>query len=342
MIPSTSAVLLLASVLPAQGAEPRPAVEILRDFDRVVVPSSSEGSDAASTRRFREEVAKACQRKADLALEMFAAYPDHERVSELLATRWAGITNAVRDPDAVAVETADLLATSNVHDDVKREAMRARAHALIESDTASNVQRIAAVRELVAVDPESESTGICLFDLAHARLGDPAQMKALLEQAAEQWPESVYVGRPAKNWLRVLENVGNPFLDAIPPDGRAAFEAETREPASFTVVQVWMGWLRGGADDPELAGLKALRHEFGESVRVVGLLYGDLDERLPAARAAGMDWPQLAAPRGRLTPTPGGVPSFPCYFVLDRDLVVVGVTGRAAAAAVRLRRLRSV
>lgn len=342
MIRSIPAVLLFASCLAAQDPPARTAADILRDFERVVVPSSSEGNDPASARRFRESVASACQRKADLALELFRGHPEHERVGELLATRWAGLTNAVRAADAVVAETTELLATPGLGKDLEREATRARTHALMSSAKATNAERIAAVRQLVTIAPDDAYTGICLLGLVQGHLGDPAQMKALLDQAVEQWPESAYVGRPAKAWLRVLEKVGTPFLDSIPAEEREVLAAEMREPAPFTVVQVWMGWLRGGADDPELAALQSLRREFGDVVRVVGLVSGKLDERLPAARAGGVDWPQLAASRGKGMSTPCGVPSFPCYFVLDRNLEIVGIVGRAAAAAAWLRRLRSV
>ncbi|MBI5851167.1 MAG: hypothetical protein HZB39_09080 [Planctomycetes bacterium] len=42
-------------------------------------------------------------------------------------------------------------------------------------------------------------------------------------------------------------------------------------------------------DDPEIAGLRALREEFGERVQLVGLLYGDAEARWPALREAGVD-----------------------------------------------------
>ena len=47
-------VLSLVSLLAAQDAEPRTAREILRDFDRVSMPSFSSGNDPESLRRFAD------------------------------------------------------------------------------------------------------------------------------------------------------------------------------------------------------------------------------------------------------------------------------------------------
>ena len=89
----------------------------------------------------------------------------------------------------------------------------------------------------------------------------------------------------------------------------------------------------------EIEALGALRAEFGNAVRVIGLLNGDLAERLPAAEQAGVAWPQLPIEGPKPYGSPLGVGRMPCYFVLDADLTIVGVVGSAKAAALRLRQL---
>ena len=337
--------IIVASLLAAlltQDPAPRPAADILRDYDRVEMPSMSDGADPESVKRFRDAIDAGCRQKAELALELHRGHPEHARVPELLEVRWAGMTNALGEADAVVAETKAMLGRKDLRADVRTPAMHARARALLASDKAGNVERLKAVRELIAADPENEATGGCLLEFVEQHLGDPETMTPLLEIASERWAKSDHVGRPAKRWLRLLARLGLPFVELLAEEARAPFAAATAEPSKFTVVQLWMGWVRddgSGKPDPELAALQALRKEHGESVRLIGLLNGDLAERMPEVKKAGVDWPQLEAPDQEPMTSPLGVPRLPCYFVLDAKGNVVGVAGRAASAAARVRQL---
>ncbi len=329
-------VLVVVPVLAQEPRpQPRPAAEILRDYGRVAMPSHSGGADPESVARFQAAIADGCRRQADLAWELYRGHPDHARVPEVLGTRWAGLTNALGECDAVVAETRGMLATEGLRPDVALAARHALTHALMCSGKADNSERFAALRELLQADLRSELTGIRVMDFVQRHAGDPAVMRPLLTIAAEKWPDSGYVGRPAKRWLAVLAKVGEPFEAMLPEDVRAPLAAARGE-APFTVVQVWGGWLRNGEQDPELATLRELRAG-GGGVAVVGLLHGNFDERLPVARKAGVDWPQLALP-GRM---PFGINRSPLYFVLDGEGRIVGVTGTAAAATARLRQLQA-
>ncbi|MFO1076237.1 MAG: hypothetical protein U1E73_00760 [Planctomycetota bacterium] len=327
--------LVLMSALTAQ--ESRPANEILREFERVAMPGMSEGSDPESVRRFHEAIVQGSRRKAALALELFESFPDHERVPELLGARWALLTNAVHENDAVIVETSLLLDEADLRPELRVAATHARTHAMLLSERATTAERLRAVRELVQVDRDSELTGIAIVDLVEDHLADPAMMRPLLAAAQDQWPDSGYVGRPAKRWLALLDLVGKPFRDQLPPETRAAFDLATGDPGRFTVVQVWLGWVATAAGEPEIATLRTLRDDGKGDIALVGLypeFRGSRGEPVPVV----IDWPQIGLPGKGAMQSPFGANRLPIYFVLDDQLRVVTVVGRSATVASFLHR----
>lgn len=334
------AILSLVPLLSAQD-EPRPARAILRDYGRVAMPAFSSGNDAESLRRFEDAIREGSLRKAALALELFEGHPEHPRLPDLMSTRWATFNNVTGEHAKVIVETSLLLEGGDVRDDLARVAVAARTRAITWSPLSTNLDRLDALNELFAVDSESEATGIALMDVAQHHLSDPESMRRLFAIGARRWPESAWVGRSAGRWLELLEKLDTSFVDQLPEELRGRFEAAAGEPAEFTVVQVWSGWVMTRDSRREVAAVRELRETFGEGARVVGIISGDLDSRLPAAREAGVDWPQLG-----FESAPGAgdallrVPRTPCYFVLDRRFDIVGIHGGAAAAALRIRTLR--
>lgn len=330
--------LLAAAVAVAQDT-PRPAKEILRDFARVAMPSFSDGADAESVRRFRQAIDDGCRRKAELAAELQRSHPEHERLPELLAIRWAGMTNALGEADAVLTEVTPLLKSDALRDDLRREALRALARARIASAACTNLERLDAVTDLIELgDKDYAFAASCLLDLVEQHVVDPATQRMLLDLAVEQWPDKPYGGRPAKRWLQLIDRIGRPFADELPAAQRPWFVDHTRDAAEFTVVQVWTGWPHtgDGGKDPEIEALRALRRDFGARVRLLGLLNGDLAERLPAATEAGVDWPQIELPDPEPMACPFGAPRVGFYFVLDRDGRIAGIAGRAALLRQRI------
>ena len=335
--------ILLGSWLVAQG-EPRPAARILRDFDRVAMPSMSEGSDAESVRRFKAAIDAGCRRQGELAAELQRGHPAHPRLPEMLSMRWAGMTNALGQADAVAADVAALLRQESLRDDVKREARRARARALVVSPSFTNLERLDAVRELLDCEPEDEFAPVALLDLVEQHIVDPETQRSLLGIAMKRWPDSAYGGKPAKRWLGLIDRIGKSFAGELPAEQREWFAKQTEADVEFTVVQVWMGWVgKDGADgkDAEIEALKQLRADLGDHVRVLGLMAGQLDERLPEARAAGVDWPQRECATTGEMQTPFDAPRIGFHFLLDRRLHVVGVAGRAATLRERIAQVRA-
>jgi len=331
--------LVLAPLL-AQEPAARTAQQILRDFDRVGMPSMSSGGDAASVQRFKDEIAAGCRRKAEFALELWRTQPDHARAAEVLDIRWAGMTNALGEAEKVAAETKRFLADPGLRADVRQKAAYAQAHALNGSPEATNLQRLRAARLLLEAAPEDERTGLCLVEFAERHLGDPEVMRPLLEIAAERWPESPHAGRPAGRMLALLDSIGRPFAEQLPEAQRTWFAEATAQPVAATVVQVWNGAIRTAGKDRELEALVALHGELGEGGRLLGLLHGDLAAKLPAAQQAGVAWPQAAIEAPAAMAQPFRSHRLPLYFVLDRQLAVVAVTWNAASLAERVRELR--
>lgn len=96
------------------------------------------------------------------------------------------------------------------------------------------------------------------------------------------------------------------------------------------------GWLDREGDDPELAALLALKKDLGARVRLLGLVNGDFEARMPEITKAGIDWPQAKIEDEKPMTCPFGAPKSLLYFVLDKDLKIVGIGGRAALARERI------
>ncbi|MFY9341429.1 MAG: hypothetical protein WAT39_02990 [Planctomycetota bacterium] len=336
--------LALVAAAHAQDA-PRTAAQILRDFDRVAMPSFSDGSDSESVKRFKAAIEKGCRQKAEFAAELQRKHPDHERLPEVLSIRWAGMTNALGMADDVAKELATLLQADKLRADVKREAVQARARAMLVSKSFDNLARLDAV-SAVLEDREGDDghAASLLLDFVEDHVVDPETQRTLLGIAIDRWPDDPYGGRPAKRWLALVDRIGKPFVEQLPAEHRAWFGETTTGDAEFTIVQVWMGWVNdrdGDGKDPELAALQQLRQDLGDRVRVLGLVDGKLEERRPAMQQAGVDWPQHEFTDQEPMRTPFGAPRVGFYFVLDQKLQVAGVVGRAASLRERIDQLRA-
>lgn len=310
----------------------RPAKEILREFDSVRMPSMSDGADPESVRRFKKEIHDGCSKMAALALELHQSHPDHARVAALLDNRWSGLTHACDRADEVAKETAALLQQEGLRDDVKKQALLARARAMIASENFTDVERIDAVRATMVIKDEDDRLASSMIDLVERHIADPETQKMLFEIVVETWPDAKYGTRDAKALLRLHEAIGKPFAELLPEANRAWFAEQTKAASEFTVAQLWMGWLDRDGEDDDLKALKATRKKFGERVRLVGFLHGALEARMADAKRAGVDWPQAQIDSAEPMRNPFGAPKCELYFVLDRDLKIAGIVGRAALA----------
>jgi len=323
---------LLTFAAMAQGeAPPRRAAAILRDFDRVAMPSFSDGNDAESARRFKQAIDDGCARQAELAAELQRAHPDHARLPAVLSIRWAGMTNARGLADEVANEVGALLQQEGLREDVREQALLARSRAMIVSARFTDLERLDAVRATLAIEGQDDRIANDFVDLVERHVVDPETQRTLLEAVVKRWPDNPYGGRTAKRWLHVLGMIGKPFGEQLPASLRQWFAAETKAACDFTVVHFWMGWVAVDDPDDDVPALQALRLGLGERVRLLGLINDDAADRLPAVRAAGVDWPQAELRDEKPMTTPFGAPRAGLCFVLDRNGNVVGITGRAGS-----------
>ncbi|MBL8752887.1 MAG: hypothetical protein JNK15_06255 [Planctomycetes bacterium] len=330
----------VSMVLSAQDAlAPRPAKDILRDFDRVRMPSMSDGSDPESVRRFKAAIEDGCARQAAFALELQQGHPDHPRLPAVLDIRWAGMSNARGLADEVAKETAALLAKEGLRADVREMALLARARAVVASDDFTDLERIDAVRATIAIEGQDDRLAHGIIELVERHIADPATQQTLFEVVVDTWPKAKYGTRDAKALLRLHAAIGKPFVDLLPEANRAWFAEQTKVACEFTVVQLWMGWLDREGKDEDLTAMQAMREQYGDRLRLLGLVNGDLDERMPELKQAGVDWPQVPIESPEPMRNPFGAPKCHLFFVLDRSLNIVGIVGRATLVAERLDQL---
>lgn len=238
---------------------------------------ASPPGDPDSVRRFHQAIEHGCRQKAELAAELQRAHPEHARLPEVLAIRWAGMTNAFGEADAVIAELGKLVADDQLRADVGREAKRALARACVASDHATNPERIDASTEVVAQDGDRhEFAAPCLLDCVEMRIADPATQRRLWQVAVKRWPDEPYGGREASRWLHLLDMIGKPFVEQLPAVSREWLGSVTKDATDYTVVQVWMGWPGQESGGGEVEALQQLRRDLGVRVRLLGLINGDV------------------------------------------------------------------
>lgn len=232
--------VLAAGAFAQETAKPRSAKDILRDYDRVVMPSMSDGNSPEAVARFKKQITDGCMRQAELALELQKAHPDHARLPDVLSYRWAGMTNACDLADAVAKETAALLAQDGLRADVRSKALLARSRAMLVSEAFDDMERLEAVRATIDLEGEEEYAAHGMVELVDRHIVDPETQRMLLDIVVKRWPDAKYGSGDAKRWLKVFERIGKPFAEQLPAANREWFAQSTKQPAEFTVVQLWM------------------------------------------------------------------------------------------------------
>lgn len=303
--------LVIAGLAPAQ--EVRPAAEILDELRKVNIPSVSRSSDPEARAAFRDAVADAARRQAALALELFEAHPEHSEVPDVLAKRWALITNAMGEPARVLDETAPMLDRA-AGDPLRVVALQARGRAALASVGMPASTKLGHLQRAFEADPDDSRCGLQFIDFLEAEAVDPDAMRELCQSTLERWPADRWVAPRARAMLKQLDRIGQPLpfdVDRVAP---------ARDEATRTVVVYWSwpsekvaaalreveGWER------EIEGLRALgvvnfRIDGGADALVARLAeWGvDLPHHYDEARVGDTLLPTYATPRT------------PFYYLLD-------------------------
>ncbi|MBI4882001.1 MAG: hypothetical protein HY812_20430 [Planctomycetes bacterium] len=317
---------------PAAQEEPRPAAKILAEFDAVRFPGMSADASEDGARRFKQEIEVAARVQVDLALELHRAHPEHARVPEAMAARWALMSNALGRANEVLAEVEELLAAGS-GGRLGTAALFARARAGLVAEDVPAEEKRAFVEEAIARDPGDPLGGVHLIAVAKYHTQDVEEMRALCERVLAEWPDEAYASAPARGFLVQLDRIGKP----LPLEFRDVLSGETIDAADLrghpVLVHLWSGF--HGEMGGELERVRQLHAALGpRGLKVVGVhLWGDAggEEALKAALAArGIAWPQCCEAAAGQEPWEGRFRTgeVPLCFLLDEAGVVRSVSYR--------------
>ena len=202
---------LLACLFPtlalAQEPSPRAAAEILREFHRVEMPTMSDGNSPEAVARFRKAIDDGCRRKAQLALELYRGHPAHDQAASVLATRWAGMTNALGEGLKVLREIRGLL-KSEKRDDIRKEALFAAVRAALTVPEIDAASRRSLVDRAFKSHPDDSRCGHAYAELATDHTVDPEEMGRLADLVLKHWSEDAWCKAPARGVKKLLARIG--------------------------------------------------------------------------------------------------------------------------------------
>lgn len=337
-MPSTRALTALLSALvfaapaSAQGPSKRSAETIVREYERVSLPSFSDGSDPESVAKFKAEIAAGSHKKSALAWELYELDPDHAALPDMLWTRWCTTTNVDEEP-VKTIEDASAFLEREMRPALRREAIFAIAFAALEIDGLERRLKANWAQRAAKAAPRDERAAYCLLELAQLHTGDPAEVRRLAEQVKSMFAESSDAANEANSVLRRLERVGQPLAlagDVVGGAGRVDV-AEWR--GKRVLVVLWSGF--SDSSNRERAALLRLVAERPD-VPVVGVYVwkheGGREGLAKELAEQGVTWPNLYPEETFETPWSGpwAVSRVPLYYVLDEEGVVVALSHRVA------------
>ncbi|MBM4016171.1 MAG: hypothetical protein FJ293_14575 [Planctomycetes bacterium] len=248
LVPAAPAAPAVAD--PQEGtAEPRPAATILREFDSVRYPGMSDGADAESVAKFEREISEAATRQQVLALELATVHPGHERVADVMGSRWILFCTVNGDGEQVLRET-DEWVRRLARPDVAIAAAGARALAAITVPDFEFAKRCALAEAALATAPDSVQVAVALTDLAWKFTADPQAQRELAALVREHFAGNDDVLHGLQLVERLGARVGQPLalefdgVDADRIDGAPKALAEWRgRPCLVNTSFYTPGWV---------------------------------------------------------------------------------------------------
>ncbi len=313
----------------AAGKSQRSASAILRDFHRVRMPTMSSGNSKDAIARFKKAIADGCRKKADLALELFRAYPEHEQVPDLMSIRWAGMNNALHESARVLDEVSEVL-LKDVSIELKRRAALASARAAYLLDDVPLKEKLACARAACRIAPEDERATLILIDIAKYCGASAKDLQGICKEALKRHGDSKWVAAKARGVLKAMSRLGKDvrlqFQDAMSDQA-----VDTRDWAGAPfVVMIWSSTY--GKAGTELASVAKLRK--AKRLRVIGIRNwkhqaGPLGMKKELL-GIGCDWPQWYAYSKDRKPWSGpwATSETPLYYLVDEKGRIAGLSYR--------------
>jgi thiol-disulfide isomerase/thioredoxin len=303
---------------------PREAEEILKECREVKMPSfdQSKIGDQAYIRMYSEARTNATAKKNELALELYRAHPNHERVMDLMLARWRSMTGA--DSAKADAEMAAFLKDhpeSKVKADVlySRAMMAASMESIRPADLASGRE----VEDFIRVYPSDERGAHLLMTLARGRFKTKDEQLSIYRRIAADYPES-RAAKMAEGSIRRIDALGKPFELTFTDAMNGETVSMKGLAGKVVVVDFWATWC--GPCIAEMPKMKELYAKYkDQGVEFIGVSLdapGDgLDKLKKYVDGNGISWPQYY--QGNAWDSEfslsWGINAIPALFVIDAD-----------------------
>ncbi len=318
----------------AFAADERSAAEILKDYDAVKTPKfdPEKQKDSKAIQEFRREMTVAETRKGELALELFRAHPENERVPKLLLPRWQ---MRMMNP-GTAGETIDEIeqALPRFKDEkLASDASYMKAIAAIYKNKKAPDTAISYVDEFIRNHPKNERGALLLRGLA-GEIDDSALKLKLLKRLIAEFPESPVAKSTTKN-LELLESVGKPFaLEFTDAIQGTKISIESLK-GKVVVLDFWATWC--GPCVGEMPRMKTLYAKYkDQGVEFIGVSLdepeedGGLDRLKAFVTKNEISWPQYYQGKGWESEFSQklGIDAIPQLFLIDADGNLASINAR--------------
>jgi thiol-disulfide isomerase/thioredoxin len=309
----------------------RTVEQILEDLDDAVAPKpdAKKVNDAAYLRRYRAREREALAKRDNLAIELYKAAPNHERLPELMAERWSRKDERYR---GLFKEVDDVLAHTK-NPKLKAEAIFIKARAKVKETRPNGSLDLTLMDEFIKLRP-GDPRGADLLQSAinHTRIA--AVKSSLQERLVKDYPDSIHVAR-LRGPREPSEGVGKPFdLEFT--------EAITGAPVSIkklkgkvVVIDFWATWC--GPCVAEMPKMKELYAKYrSKGVEFIGVSLdqpaeqGGLESLKTFVKENGITWPQYYQGNGWNSTFSSSwkINSIPRVFVVDQAGKLYSVEAR--------------
>ena len=338
VVRATTAFCLVLAAGTSVWAEARPVKEILKEIEATPIPKYDQTKikDRADLQAFVTKLNEATERRSALAMELFEADPNNDKLVELLNERW---TRPLMNPATREDTLAEIAKVKAKTKNVKIKATGDFVNALTQTLTAAHGdsgEADKAVNAFVAAYPKDDRGPQLLAILGmNVHRGDSDKQMVLFKRIIKGYPDSIWAKR-IEGPLRLLEAVGKPvelaFDEAI-TGKHISLQKNLR--GKVVVLNFWATWC--GPCVAEMPKMKELYKEFHpQGVEFIGVSLnqpkeqGGLNSLKTFVKEKEITWPQYYQGNGWESDFSAswGINSIPALFIVGPDGKIVTAEGR--------------